>query len=733
LYGEHANIFSPTFRLHDDLEAVHASILKWCDDNYKRLSEQDLPALLATVAKLPKIGKENINLTGKLTLQRGSVGKLETESLKTPKGTLDADLAASINKAHAKVQQMQATVHGIEAKMERSILKNGSVTLVGEVRVDRFESPVGNVTDLNVTTMNGMLLDGAKSRARAVDQNEVLNITVEVEELVIEGGMEAQLLNDVPISSLLHTNDAVRLPNLTIHAKDVILEAGLHVAKTIDGVEFTPRHVVFHEMNQTLVGNLAGRNLVVRHLDTLSLNGNPVEETLQNLHELVEKTNQPSTFNRIDAENLTLPGAFNGLDFLALADITLKKHGDQRLEAEYDIETLTTPQLITNSTISGEPLSNLVRTDNGTFVVNQDVLFAAPLEVNDLIVEKRINNINVQNGKLDMLLKRSDSVQVISGDKVFERLRLMGSIELQGKIRSKSLSKMNPIATVDQDLLLEGDYTINGNVTVKRLLNASDIFGRSKVHSVGKLLKEGLTVGAVVPFPVDFRQHIKAENLEVSKLNDLDPRHFVKANVEENQVITGHKVFAQDLTVKVGLCDAEKVNGVSLRALNTTMLKTHGDQEVHGRIHFSRLVAKKVTTPGKDAKLAAVKVAELLNSNSQQILPTKFTVNGTVHVKTALEVVHLNTSGQLFGHTMKTLIEDTVVALPETPVKIGGDKYFTSCEFVDLKMTAPTATFCNVNLNSLKDRIGDLGSDLLIQESVHFTSPMQVKHLNAKE
>jgi hypothetical protein len=230
---------------------------------------------------------------------------------------------------------------------------------------------------------------------------------------------------------LLHSNDTINLPNLTVHANDVILEEGLFVAGTIDGVAFTPENVILQNTNQTLSGTFAAPNVVVQRMETANLQGQPVESTLRLMYELLETTKIPLKFESIETENLVLDGTFNGLDLLALNEITLKNKGDQHLDSEYDIGVLKTPQLLTQNHISDQLLSNVVRIDSGAFVINQEIQFVGPLEVKDLLVEERINNINVRDGKLDILVKRSPDLQIVTGDKVFERLRLLGPIVLQ--------------------------------------------------------------------------------------------------------------------------------------------------------------------------------------------------------------------------------------------------------------------------------------------------------------
>jgi hypothetical protein len=280
---------------------------------------------------------------------------------------------------------------------------------------------------------------------------------------------------------------------------------------------------------------------------------------------------------------------------------------------------------------------------------------------------------------------------------------------------------------------IPGDYTINGNVTVKRLLSASNIYGKSKTHNIAKLLTDGLLISpneTHVQIPVEFQQHIKTDNLIANQLNNLEPNNFVKTNFEENQLITGRKVFKQDLTIEKGRCDAEKVNGVDLKVLNNTILKNVGDQEVRGRIHFRKVTTNRVATVGNTTKLGDLKFSHILTTNTEQIIPQKFTINAPVHAAKGLEVLNLTTTGQLFGHTMSQLIADTVMYHPTNLVKINGDKYFQNCTFDKLQVTGPNATFCGVNLDSLQEKIGTSEKDLLVNGTIEFPGAMYVKNLN---
>lgn len=140
---------------------------------------------------------------------------------------------------------------------------------------------------------------------------------------------------------------------------------------------------------------------------------------------------------------------------------------------------------------------------------------------------------------------------------------------------------------------LPGDYEITGNVTIRGQLHGKNLFGRTGTFNVLQLHAEGLKKSeSVIDANIEFIQPIKADHLKVlGTVNSVDVKSFVCS--DESQILKGVKTFVSDLHITDGFCDAVTINGIELEALNNSVLKRSGDQEIRGKIHFKQISVNK--------------------------------------------------------------------------------------------------------------------------------------------
>lgn len=158
----------------------------------------------------------------------------------------------------------------------------------------------------------------------------------------------------------------------------------------------------------------------------------------------------------LKVNSLLVDGRINSWDLVVLNEYALKIRGDQIFDSQINFDRLKAVSLQATSTISNRKIEDIVRTVDGPFTIDQGIQFMNPVSINELIVNQRINNINVLNGAFNILLKRSDNVQVIQALKVFDEVKLLNPIVLQGKITKSNLNKINPIVSISEDIVLEG-------------------------------------------------------------------------------------------------------------------------------------------------------------------------------------------------------------------------------------------------------------------------------------
>lgn len=147
--------------------------------------------------------------------------------------------------------------------------------------------------------------------------------------------------------------------------------------------------------------------------------------------------------------------------------------------------------------------------ENIEYFIDYDLNFEEnDLNVDNLNIVERLNNIDVEDGKLNILYKDITEKQFVTGKKVFsENVDLNGPLQLQGKIQSEGLEKMNPVLMINDPLEdLFGDFTLTGNVTIENLLECDDI--KNDKFSINRLKKLGLKLDEDVKKPIKFKQQI---------------------------------------------------------------------------------------------------------------------------------------------------------------------------------------------------------------------------------
>lgn len=432
-------------------------------------------------------------------------------------------------------------------------------------------------------------------------KRQLSNSTIEVQDLIIGESLLVEQINGRSISDLVY-RDSKRNPEINeINANEVLIKKNLFVSNKIDNIEMSLDNVIIADERQVL-REIELDKLTVKHIvATNNLNALKFNDFFVLLKKKVDKK-IPTTINELRVEGMVVDQLINNRNFTSLNRNALKVNGDQIVSGTWKIGELMARNLVLvnpmDQRISGVSLQQLVNINDtrGRIDIDQDIRFANKLlTVNKLYVFERINNINVKQGNLMILRKKWPLEQVITGIKDFDFVKLLEPIKLQGKIKSKTLEKMNPITTINQNIMLEGNYIITGPVSIKRLLSSSEnIYSKNKNLSLLNLMNNGLNLFTTTQTnaKLRFKQLIEVEgNLQLKTLNNKDVESFVKTNVKEVQFITAQKTFLNDLVIVGGSCDAQIINDVQLDQLNRTMLKKFSPttQFVSGSITFNKI------------------------------------------------------------------------------------------------------------------------------------------------
>lgn len=377
-----------------------------------------------------------------------------------------------------------------------------------------------------------------------------------IDELTVTNNFYAERINGRNVSDILRTDSDLTLDTLTVHT--LVIANNTHD---------------YEDIEQKLLEN-----------DKRVKRSTAAE---------VDDSEKPLILN-----DITVHGLVNGMDFNEFVKQALRTDVDhQVLEAPAIITKLRAHSIETfDGKLSGHDISNIAHRRVRELVIRQPVRFDKPLVVNRLKAFQRLNHIFIDNGRMEVLLKRSKRVQEIRGRQTFESIVLLEPISLRGKINiSSPFSKLRPIVTVDEDIELDGEFEFIGNVTVQNVLQAENMYGKSGQYCAQQLFDDGLRLDEYqIDVPLAFLQPIQIDNVEPgTRINDVPVESLILRNVSEWQTIIAPKRFTSDLSVE-GSFEANEINGINIHQLNNTVLKRSGENQiVTGSIQFKRITANR--------------------------------------------------------------------------------------------------------------------------------------------
>lgn len=397
-------------------------------------------------------------------------------------------------------------------------------------------------------------------------------------------------MNSSIVDTALASNQIEMQKTLTVNELTVSKE---FIAQTINGHKLSD--LVCEESDLHLKNFTVDEMVIANNAE----NFEAIEKKLLESDKRIKRDAPISDSAPLFLNNVIVEGLVNGLNFSYLMDNVLRTNKEiQRLEPSLHFGTLRARSIQTSDgTISDVNLSGIVRINANETVITSPTRFTQPIQVDMLKVENRLNHILIRDGKMDALFKRSRRTQVITGAKEFESIVLLEPIILQGKINVSNpiFSKINPIVTIDEDVIVEDSVSFVGNVSITNRLQTQNIYGKNIRHNVAQLFSDGLRLDEQsIDMAVEFKQPIQVEDiLAPTRINQISIESLIKRNVTYVQNVTASKTFTTDLTVE-GECNANEINGINLALLNHTMLKRSAkNQVVTGTIQFGRIVAGK--------------------------------------------------------------------------------------------------------------------------------------------
>lgn len=453
-------------------------------------------------------------------------------------------------------------------------------------------------------------------------------------------------------------------------------ETTLNVNELIITDKFTTEYVNGHHISDLLSSN---ENYKLNNLTIAYLVIPADSNTKRFKRDLSMPIENDGTLN---LNNIELDGLMNGVSFADLFKNALRTDlPEQQLDNQLNVNTIQANEIqMTHNILSGKNLDRIADINGQLTMMNGPFVFKRLLRVDELLVVDRINQITVTESRLNILFKRSKHMQMIVGEKIFESVNLLEPIVLRGKINISSpiMNKIKPIVTIDDDLTINGDVIITGNITVKLSFDSSNVFGRNMQNSLDLLQTDGLRTDETnIDLPLDFEQPIHTNDVRSTRLNDISLDSFIPRNVSDIQKITGRKVFISNLDIEDGFCEINEVNGVNIPKLNETMLKQHfaGEQIVTGTIRVKRITAQNINRDS--ISFRKVPIEHLLTNNTDQIISGNVIIHGNVIISNDSELIvnHLFTKNDITNIDLIGLLDDSLNHSNKT-IHIASNKQF---------------------------------------------------------
>lgn len=735
LFGTTTNIFSPIYGVKNDLKDVYKQFIDWCGETTQQLESIDLEEIYNRLVGLSPVSTGSTTKIDKnLEVRDSTIKGLETNVLHMGDFVFDQQTFDYLNKVHRQLEKLEKKAEELKRTIDGSFKLNETLEISGDVKAPQLIASGALVGDLDATYVNGEI---SKRSTNENHYEAVLN----VDRLIVEDHLDVKFINGYASETLLHSTDDLRaLKDVELYAPEVEVKGELFVRNLIDGIRFTEDNVLIDGTDQVFTGKtlrvdkLAVNNLVANMLNSTNTHSMPAHASQSSEHRS-STTRQPQ-YREIHANHLELTGLLNGVDFSYLEKNALKITGDQVITGEFIFDKIiATNVIVPNKRLSGVELNTLVLTepteDQSFFTVRQDVQFIQPVYFESLEVDERVNHIPVVDGKLQVLLQNSDEPQLITGTKTFDYVKLLNPIDLRGKINGSSLSKLNPIRTIQQDVYLDGDYEIMGSVTVE-MLNTSNIYGNSRTYNFIDLYTHGLPLNAAASNQnFIFRQPLTADSVFSSSINGIDPSDFIPTTSKKPQHITGRKTFTGDLNVLEGHIEVAVINDVDLEHLNRTVLKRSGEQVVEGSIHFKQIILTSVVS--NRTLFEGEPFSTILTTNTEEKLWSKvrfekcnLTIEGDLNVTDLLAT----NESTVFGYDLDHLIEDTLQTSDwkDDPETITGQKSFRNVTIGEL-ILADQATLNGVDMERLT-MIGELfQNDGIVYETLVMEHPLYARYI----
>lgn len=484
-----------------------------------------------------------------------------------------------------KLDSLSLSLAQLEIDAQNSLQSNSAKMINRDISADEliFNKDIF-INNLKIARLNNISMNDLYENALNITEGFELDEII-LNSAIIDDSIEVDTINGHPSTNLIHTNEPIILNRVTL--KNRLTSPAVQVEGKLNNLTVNEQTTLLRSGDQSL-GILDTDWVEIRDLDTNNINGIEVETLLPLLGGNRQNVKH---IKNLTVTNLVVGGYINDVDVPTLDKYALKKEGDQEITSKYIFDEIKANDL-RSSHLDTRNLSELIPIDGGSYTINEDLIFNDTIQVNNLTVNMLLNGIDVKDGELDILLRNITDEQSVPGVKIFEDLVILNPINLHGKIKSEGLEKINPLVSIDRDLVLRGDVIVTGNTLIEDLFKSNDIETATREYSIKKLQDSGLKLTDIEIEPnLHFVQQLSPSEVFVDQINGLDFEDLVINGDDRPQVIQGHKTFSGDLQL-TGPSSVFKMNNINAVELENNVMKIGESQTLKGKHHIKHLIVE---------------------------------------------------------------------------------------------------------------------------------------------
>jgi len=216
------------------------------------------------------------------------------------------------------------------------------------------------------------------------------------------------------------------------------------------------------------------------------------------------------------------------------------------------------------------------------------------------------------------------------------------------------LRAMSPAKVHHKSLQLQGDFVIEGDVTIGRLLQMRNLVDEPTQRSAAEALSRGVRLDQLVEnVNLNFLQPLIANNTELSFLNTQDLQNLVQLNVGKVQLVQATKTFPQNVEITDGFGEVKWLNGIDTERLPNMLLSKSGNQTISSPMQLHGLDVEHLNS--SQILLNGLGLDEYLQVNKDQKSNGTLFVDNLDAEELSVEDLHLN--DLLFGQSLSSIYE----------------------------------------------------------------------------